>query len=237
MDFEGLRGAAQAQGIELSGGQLRRFNAYAEILLRENEKYNLTAITSPEEVARKHFLDSLLLLRWQPPEEGAMLLDVGSGAGFPGMVLAIAREDLRVTLLESSRKKADFLTALARALELELRVQVLCARAEEAAKQPLWRERFDFVTARAVAALPALCEYCLPFVRIGGCFAALKGSAGEQEAVLAGNAVALLGGAPCALMREDIPGLGRRSCVVIRKISQTPAKYPRKQGMIHKRSL
>jgi 16S rRNA (guanine527-N7)-methyltransferase len=233
-----LPAAAAAQGVALDAQALERFALYAQYLAAENKTKNLTAITDPEEITHKHFVDSLLLLPWAQPAPGASLLDVGSGAGFPGVPLAIARPDLRVTLLESNGKKADFLRALAALLGLELRV--VCARAEDAARQPELRGRFALVTARAVAPLPVLCELCLPFAAPGGCFAALKGSAAtvQTELAQAERAIRTLGGQSDGLRTPPAPlAYGERCCVMIQKISQTPPKYPRSYGIILKKSL
>jgi len=230
-----------------------RFALYGEILLRENAKYNLTAITDPAEIRQKHFADSLALLDVLdalsnseaqhmltrpegacPPQ--AQVLDVGSGAGFPGAPLAIARPDWRVTLLEATAKKARFLRLLAG--ELALPLTVINARAEIAARDPALRERFDLVVSRAVAALPMLCELCLPFVKPGGLFVAYKGAearAGEELAQAA-RAIAALG-ARCERIAEETTVYGQRTLIMLRKISQIPAIYPRNHGIMLKRPL
>jgi len=222
------------------------FPLYASILLRENAKYNLTAITDPEEIRQKHFADSLALLDDPSPRQrlngegalppGASLLDVGPGGGFPGVPLKIARPDISLTLLEATGKKAEFLRALAR--ELGLEADVVHARAEEAAHDPAYRERFDAVTARAVAALPLLCELCLPFVKVGGAFVAYKGPADKarEEIDAARNAVKLLG-ADLECVHSGTTVYGGRTRIILRKISQTPARYPRNHGAIIKKPL
>ncbi|MCL2105888.1 MAG: 16S rRNA (guanine(527)-N(7))-methyltransferase RsmG [Oscillospiraceae bacterium] len=211
-----------------------RFRVYARYLLEENQKYNLTAITEEEDVIQKHFIDSLMPLDWLRPPEGSTLLDVGSGAGFPGMALAIARPGLAVTLLDSTEKKAAFLRRLAELLDLPVRV--ICARAESAAREDSLREGFDFVTARAVAALPALCEYCLPFVRVGGVFCAWKGLNLETETALAANAIEVMGGRLAHIHQKSM-SYGERGAVLIDKISHTPSKYPRNTALILKKPL
>ncbi len=213
------------------------FEQYASILLRENAKYNLTAITAPEEIRQKHFEDSLALLGDELSiAQGASLLDVGSGAGFPGVPLKIARPDLQVTLLEATAKKAQFLALLAR--ELELTVRVLNERAEQAAHERAYREAFDVVTARAVAALPVLCELCLPFVKIGGVFAAYKGTAEKAERELRGaeNAIEALGAQLERVHSEDTV-YGGRTRIILRKKAPTPPVYPRNYGLIKKKPL
>ncbi|MDR1464044.1 MAG: 16S rRNA (guanine(527)-N(7))-methyltransferase RsmG [Oscillospiraceae bacterium] len=235
-----IRAAAADAGVALNRMAAEQLEHYALRLLRENEKYNLTAITAPEEVLYKHFLDSLLPLAKFPPPEGASLLDVGTGAGFPGLVIAIARPDLRVTLLDSAGKKVRFLAETA--CELGVPARTLQGRAEELARGEL-RGRFDLVTARAVAALPVLCEYCLPLVKPGGAFLALKGQQGREELAQAARAIALLGGetAEQTEIAEATLGengcFGQRTLLLIRKISQTPTKYPRNGGLITKKPL
>jgi len=214
------------------------FQPYLEILLRENAKYNLTAITDPEEIRQKHFADSLALLDDAPcpVPQGASLLDVGSGGGFPGVPLKLARPDVALTLLEATGKKAEFLKALCE--ELGIEAAVMNARAEQAAHDPAQREQYDVVVARAVAALPMLCELCLPFVRPGGVFAAYKGP--KEKAVIeletAGGAIALLGGA-LEHVHGETTGYGGRTRIMIRKISQTPTNYPRNHGIMRKKPL
>jgi 16S rRNA (guanine527-N7)-methyltransferase len=213
-----------------------RFALYEEILLRENAKYNLTAITDPAEIRQKHFADSLALLDDLELPLGAAVLDVGSGAGFPGVPLALARPGWRVTLLEATAKKARFLRMLAS--ELELPLAVVNARAETAAHDPALRARFDLVVARAVAALPLLCELCLPYVKEGGIFAAYKGAGeragGEVEQARQANAVL---GARCEKIMEETTAYGQRTRIMLRKLSQTPTIYPRNHGAMRKKPL
>ena len=218
-----------------------RFNLYEEILLRENAKYNLTAITDRLEIRQKHFEDSLALLNDLdalpcPLPADAHVLDIGSGAGFPGVPLSIARPDWRATLLEATAKKAQFLRMLAE--ELELTVTVVNARAEIAAHDPKLREQFDLVVSRAVASLPVLCELCLPYVKVGGLFVAYKGT-GEragQELAQARHAIAVLG-AQHEKTAEEATVYGARTRIMLRKISQTPANYPRNHGNMLKKPL
>jgi len=214
------------------------FPLYTQILLRENAKYNLTAITDPEEIRQKHFEDSLALLDDEPCPlpPGASLLDVGSGGGFPGVPLKIARPDIALTLLEATGKKAEFLRMLV--AELGLAADVLQARAEEAAHEPAYRERFDVVTARAVAALPLLCELCLPFVKVGGVFAAYKGTEekAREELRAAAGAIEVLG-AQVERVHSEATAYGGRTRIILRKISQTPANYPRNHGVMRKKPL
>lgn len=224
-------------GLTLTPAQLRQFADYAAMLAEWNEKMNLTAITALPEVARKHFLDSLSLLQFTPPGQGAALIDVGSGAGFPGMVLKIGRPDIALTCMDGTGKRVAFLTALARRLGLT-GVACLHARAEEAGRKPPLRAGFDVVTARAVAALPVLCEYCLPFARVGGRFLAMKGPDGQAEAETAAPALEKLGGRVLAVHAFTLPGTDyARTIVEIEKHKPTPAVYPRPAGKIKKAPL
>ena len=230
-----LADGARALGVELSAGQLDQFCEYARLLVEWNERMNLTAITDPEGIAVRHFVDSLTLLRAAEPTLGAKLLDVGAGAGFPSMPACIARPDLKPTLLDSLNKRLIFLHALSEALAIP--AELVHQRAEDAGRMPEYREGFDLVCARAVARLSALCEYCLPFVRVGGCFAALKGPDGPQELHEAGRAIDLLGGGQARLHPFTLPDGSERVVVTIKKLRPTPTKYPRKGTKIVKLPL
>lgn len=215
---------------------LTQFEHYEAILLRENEKYNLTAITDSSGIKQKHFADSMSILELDLVKEEARVLDVGAGAGFPGVPLKIARPDIYLTLLESSAKKCDFLKIVAG--ELKLDVQVTCARAEELAHDKEHRESFDLVVSRAVAALPMLCEFCLPFVEPGGIFVAYKGTLErtQQELEDSHNAIEVLGGEVAHVLEAPRTG-GERTLVVIKKKTPTPEHLPRKNSAIKKKGL
>lgn len=223
------------ENIELPENAPNRLALYGRLLLEWNEKINLTAIKEPTEVVIKHFIDSAYLLKYLKMPQGATLLDVGSGAGFPGMVVKIMRPDLAVTLLDGHAKRFLFLEDLMK--NIGLSAEMLHARAELASKEATHREQYDFVTARAVAALPTLAEYCLPFVKVGGTFAAMKGPALKEELAAAENALALLGGEKAAFFAYQLPDLSERGIVLTKKISQTPTKYPRPSAKIAKRPL
>lgn len=203
----------------------------------ENERLNLTSIVEPEEVALKHFVDSATVLRAVAPAEGERLVDVGSGAGFPGVPLAIFRPDLRVTLIEASQKKAAFLGRLRDQLGLG-NVEVLAVRAEEAGRQAAHREQHGVAVARAVAPLAVLWEYLLPLVRVGGLAVAQKGPGVAEELVAAGRAVGLLGGGEQMIHGFTLPrAAGERQIVVVRKVNPTPEQYPRRPGVPAKKPL
>ena len=234
-----LREEAAQLGIDLSDPQLRLFRRYYEELVRWRSRVNLTSVTDAEGVRRRHFRDSLsvALAFPGPVGEGTRLLDVGSGAGFPGLPLKIAFPRLGTTLIEATAKKTAFLGHLVDALGLA-GVEVLTGRAETLGREDGLREAFDLVAARAVAGLPALAELTLPFCRLGGLVIAQKGSAVQEEAAGAGRAIEAMGG----VLREvvPVPASGRherRTLVVLEKVAPTPERYPRRPGIPVKRPL
>lgn len=222
-------------GISVDSEALSRFQKYAKLLVEWNEKINLTAITDPEGIVIKHFLDCALLLKHIKLPVGAKVIDVGTGAGFPGMVLKILRPDINLTLLDGLNKRLVFLNAVAEALILS--VETVHLRAEEAGQKPLYRESFDLATARAVAKLNTLYEYCLPLVKTGGYFCAMKGPSAEEEIKLASKASGILGGSKAQVKTETLTGEESRAFVLVKKISQTPPKYPRISAKISKQPL
>ena len=203
------------------------------ILVEYNQKVNLTAITDPEGIEDKHFLDSLLFAS-QPEVEGKMV-DVGAGAGFPGIVTKIYKPELELTLMEPTGKRVEFLKYACGQLGLT-GVEFAKERAEEAARK-VWREQFDLASARAVAALPMLAEYCLPLVKVGGNFLAMKGASGEEELAAARGAIKKLGGEYRETRTLHLPGGDTRTLILCKKISQTPTAYPRNGGKIAKSPL
>lgn len=205
---------------------------YAEILVDYNQKVNLTAITDAPGIEDKHFIDSLLFAA--QPEVQGKLVDVGTGAGFPGVVAKIWKPELAVSLLEPTGKRIDFLKFLC--AELGLEAECIKERAEEAARK-IWREQFDVATARAVADLSILAEYCLPLVKVGGLFIALKGANAAQEVENAQGAITKLGGKFVTSRAFVLPDGAARSLIFYKKISQTPSVYPRNGGKIAKAPL
>jgi 16S rRNA (guanine527-N7)-methyltransferase len=201
------------------------------MLIEKNNVMNLTAITDPEGVAARHFADSLLASELIP--EGAKVIDVGTGAGFPGIPLAVMRPDLEITLLDSLNKRVNFLDEVSSALALN--IKTVHARAEDGAKMPSLREKFDFVLSRAVAEIPVLAEWTLPFAKVGGCSVMYKGPGAEAELASAENALRILKGKAKLLHRET--EWGERVLVSIEKTEKTPAKYPRKAGAAEKNPL
>lgn len=223
--------------IRLESNQLDAFNAYERELITWNQKFNLTSIIDPEQIRSKHFLDSLscwLPMQHEPP---GRVIDVGTGAGFPGLPLKILRPDIQLTLLESTAKKATFLEHIVQVLGLRV-VTVLAKRAEEVGQDPKYREAFDWAVARAVAPMPVLSEYLLPFVRVGGFALAQKAKDAKADAEAARPAVEKLGGELKELIPVEIPGLDEeRWLVVMKKTAPTSAIYPRRAGMPSKRPL
>lgn len=230
------RAAAEA-GHSLTPQQLQAFDSYYRLLLDWNGRMNLTAITAAEEVAVKHMVDSLSCLDEEAFFPGASLADVGTGAGFPGVPLKIVRPDLRLTLIDSLQKRLTFLAAVVEEAALG-KVALLHHRAEAAGQAKGLREAFDVVTSRAVARLPVLCELCLPLVKVGGYFVALKGAQYEAELDEARRALEVLGGEVAKVRPVRLPGLEDvRAVLYLRKVRPTPAGYPRRVGLPEKKPL
>ena len=235
-----LTRAAAENGVGdlLNDARTDAFFRLCEHMLTVNEQFNLTAIREPSRVVLLHYIDSLLGARFFP--EGATVIDVGCGAGFPSLPLAIVRPDLRITALDSTAKRVNYVKETAAILGLS-NLQTLVARAEDAAKDPALRERFDCATARAVANLPVLSELCLPFVKVGGRFVAMKGSGGKEELDASRNAIFLLGGKTEAFTDTPIHAPDgetfAHTTILIQKVTSTAAKYPRAYGKIVKAPL
>ena len=233
---ETLTKAADEIGMSLTNQQLEQFAFYYETLIDWNKKFNLTTIVAPEEVAVKHIIDSLSAYEEKlfPPE--ASLLDLGTGAGFPGLPLKIWRPDISLTLMDSTVKRLNFLAELTN--ELEIEATILHGRAEDAGQKEIYREKYDLVTARAVARLNILAEYALPLVRIGGYFLALKGAKFEEERAEAKGAIKTLGGGGAVTRPVTLPGLSdKRAIIIVPKIKQTPRNFPRLNGLATKKPL
>jgi len=224
-------------GIRLTRLQLAALGQYEGLLLEWNSRYNLTAIRDPQEIRARHFLDSLtclIAMRGTPMER---VIDVGSGAGFPGIPLKIACPDMQLTLLESIGKKADFCRQVVQSLNLKA-VSVISGRAETLGQASDHRQRYDWALARAVAVMPVLAEYLLPLVKIGGHALAMKGESAPVEAQSAENALRLLGGSLRQLIPVTLPSVvEERYLVVVDKTASTPAAYPRRVGIPAKRPL
>lgn len=231
-----LSDTAEKAGFSLTERQLEQFKNYADLLVQWNEKMNLTAITAPDEIVTKHFVDSLYGLKFLKGRKS--IIDVGTGAGFPGLSLKIAKPELELTLLDSLNKRLTFLTEVKNQLKLDT-TECVHSRAEDgAASGSFLRETFDVAVSRAVANLSCLCEYCLPYVKRGGLFLAYKGPDTETEIADAQNAFDTLGGEVTGVYDYTIPQTDiTHSIVVITKVKNTPEKYPRLQGKIQKKPL
>lgn len=227
-----LKEKAELYGTQLDEVALGRFDKYARLLVEWNEKINLTAITDPEGIVIKHFVDSLTVFSAIEIPEGAKVIDVGTGAGFPGVAMLIARPDLKMTLIDSTNKKLNVIRDILEKTELE--ADVVHIRAEEAGKSKEFREQFDFSTARAVSNLRDLSEYCLPFVKVGGTFISMKSAKADEEIADGKNAIKLLGGEIADKKTFELEDSGERSIILIKKVSATPAKYPRPSAKIAK---
>lgn len=230
---------AAAWGLNLSAQQIAQFTIYAEELQQWNRRINLTAVTDTEAIGLRHFLDALAcVLHWQDATGAApeSLLDIGSGAGFPGLPLKLWHPDLQLTLVESVGKKAAFLEHLIRMLGL-VGVTVLSERIEQIGHMPEHRDHYTIVTARAVAELRVLAEYGLPLLRMGGRLLAPKGAEPEAEMTAAAPALAVLGGTLAPLVPLELPQVGRRSLVIVHKTAATPERYPRAVGVPVRRPL
>lgn len=223
--------------IDLSAKQIEQFHRYYELLVDWNERINLTAITLYQDVLKKHFIDSLSLTKVCDLGQKCHMIDVGTGAGFPGLALKIAFPEIHVTLLDSLQKRIQFLDTVIEELKLE-NVQTVHGRAEDFAKPGKLRESFDICVSRAVANFSTLSEYCLPYVRTGGLFIAYKSEKVASEIEEAGRAIPLLGGRIKEKVEFTLPYSDiYRSLVVIQKIEKTPGKYPRKAGLPSKEPL
>lgn len=232
MDFIGK---LKEFNIEINEEQIKSFEKYMNLLLEWNEKINLTAITQPEEVKLKHFVDSLTVLKYINDDD--KVIDIGTGAGFPGIPLKIMKGNTKITLLDSLNKRINFLNIVIETLNLR-NIQAIHGRAEEIARNKLYREKYDVAVSRAVANLSTLSEYMLPFVKVGGKCICMKGANVNEEIEKAKNAIKELGG---EIERVDNFYLSdndnERNIIIIRKVKETSSKYPRKAGMPSKEPL
>ena len=221
-------------GMDLTDEQCAQFEKYYNLLIEWNSKINLTRITEPYEVAVKHFADSLTLLKYYAVPEAAKVIDVGTGAGFPGIPLKIARPDIKLTLLDSLNKRLSFLSEVCD--EIGIEAELVHSRAEDGSKDTKYREKYDLAVSRAVARLNVLSEYCLPYVKVGGSFAAMKGPELNEELNEAKSAIQTLGGKINAVNEFALKDSGR-TIVVIEKAARTPKTYPRHGSKIKSKPL
>ncbi|MFW2491879.1 16S rRNA (guanine(527)-N(7))-methyltransferase RsmG [Clostridium chromiireducens] len=238
MNFYDLMSKSSEEvGLQLSKEQYEKFIDYMKLLQEWNEKINLTAITEDEEIIKKHFIDSIKAFKRKEFKNAANLIDVGTGAGFPGLPIAIMKDDIKITLLDSLNKRVNFLNNVVTKLGLS-NVETIHSRAEDGARNNQLREKFDIATSRAVANMSVLSELCLPYVRVGGNFIALKGPSVDQEIKDSLNAIRVLGGELIDICEINIEETElRHNLVVVKKIKECPKTYPRKAGLITKNPL
>lgn len=235
--MERLRKKAMQMGIVLDDTQISQFQTYFEMLIEKNKVMNLTAITEKEEVIDKHFADSLAFVQTGLETSGKRLLDLGTGAGFPGIPLKIAFPEMEVLLLDSLNKRVRFLQDVIRELNLQ-GIDAVHGRAEDFAKQKAYRENFDYVVSRAVANLAVLSEYCLPYVSVGGYFLPYKSGDIQREIDESRKAVKILGGSVEDVVSFEIPGTDiHRTILKIRKKTAAPKRFPRKAGLPSKEPI
>lgn len=235
--MNGLKEDALNFGIHLSDEQLSQFYTYYQMLIEWNEKINLTAITDFDEVIKKHFLDSLSIGRILNQDTDVSILDIGTGAGFPGIPIKISFPNTEITLMDSLNKRVNFLNEVIDTLGLE-KIKALHGRAEDFAKKDMFRESFDLCVSRAVANLSSLSEFCLPYVKVGGKFISYKSEKAMEELDVSKKAITILGGGNVTCDEFVLPGTDfNRTFVMIHKIKETPGKYPRKAGTPVKQPL
>ena len=233
--WEMLKAEAEKIGILLNERQIEQFAQYAGLLQAWNEKMNLTAITDPMEIAVKHFLDSIWPLHYMPLSPSIKMIDVGTGAGFPALPLAIAVPGTKPVLMDSLQKRLRFLQAVCE--KLQIKAELVHERAEDGGRKDAFRERFDLAVARAVAPLPVLCEYCLPFVKQGGVFAAWKGPDGPAELEKSYAAIQKLGGKLKETLSYSLCDGSNRTLILIQKVRECPGQFPRIAAKIKKEPL
>lgn len=231
-----LQEYAEKSNIELTDIEVQKFQRYYELLIEWNQKMNLTALVEPEDVALKHFCDSILLLKYVDIPHGSSVIDVGTGAGFPSIPIKIVRPDIKLCLLDSLNKRLVFLGEVVKELGLD-NVEIVHSRAEDGAKTTKLREKFDFATSRAVAQLNVLSEYCLPYVKVGGSFVAMKGKYSETEIDSSKSAIKQLCGKISKVDTYNLVDTSERTIINVKKISTTDKKYPRTSAKIKAKPL
>lgn len=226
---------AKETGVELDSLQCEKFRRYYELLISWNEKVNLTAITHAEDVAEKHFKDSIMIFDAIKVPQNAKVIDIGTGAGFPAVPMKIVAESLDITLVDALQKRVHFLKELAS--ELELQMEIIHGRAEELIREKNMREGFDLAVSRAVAKLNTLAEYVLPYVKVGGSFVAWKGPSGMEEMEEGKNAIEILGAEFTGKKEYQLQSGEKRMLLVFGKVRETVKEYPRKNAMIKSKPL
>lgn len=235
--FDLMKSSCDNVGMNFDEDKYNKFITYKRLLQEWNEKINLTAITEDEEVIKKHFIDCIKAFTSDEFKKAKTLIDVGTGAGFPGMPIAIMRDDLEVTLLDSLNKRINYLDQVVATLGLK-NVTTIHSRAEDGARNKDLREKFDIATSRAVANMCVLAEFCMPYVKVGGYFIALKGPNVTEELDASKNAIGTLGGKLIDVVEVNIEGTDlKHNLVIVKKVKETPKTFPRKAGTITKKPL
>jgi 16S rRNA (guanine527-N7)-methyltransferase len=235
--YDILNQASNNESLEFNEDKYDKFIKYKELIKEWNEKINLTAITEDSEIIQKHFIDSIKVFKFKELKNARKVIDIGTGGGFPGIPMKIINPSSKIVLLDSLNKRINFLNEVIKELQLK-DIETIHGRAEDFAQENKYREKFDVAISRAVANLTVLSEFCLPYVKIGGYFVAMKGPAIDEEMKEAKNAIKILGGTVEEIVKVDIEGSDlNHNLVIIRKLKETPKKYPRKAGMVTKNPL
>ncbi|MCB2356631.1 16S rRNA (guanine(527)-N(7))-methyltransferase RsmG [Clostridium estertheticum] len=235
--FDILNEASDNVGLKFDQDKYDQFMLYKDLIKEWNEKINLTAIKEDEAIVQKHFIDSMKVFKFDQLKNAKNVIDIGTGGGFPGIPMKIIKPEVNIVLLDSLNKRIIFLNEVINRLDLK-NIKAIHGRAEDFAQEKQYREKFDVAVSRAVANLTVLSEYCIPYVKVGGYFVAMKGPAVEEEIKLSKNAIRMLGGQIEHIEKVQIEGSDlNHNLVIIKKISQTHKKYPRKAGMVAKDPL
>lgn len=235
--FDMLSEACKSMGLSFDEEKYNKFIKYKDLIKEWNQKINLTAITDDEEMIKKHFIDSIKVFNCDYVKNAKSIIDIGTGGGFPGIPMKIVKEDSKMVLLDSLNKRINFLNEVINELNLP-NIKTIHGRAEDFAQTVEYRQRFDLAVSRAVANLTVLLEFCLPYVKVGGYFVALKGPAIEEEIKAAEVALKVLGGKIEEIIEVDIEDSDlKHNLLVVKKIKDTPKKYPRKAGMVTKNPI
>ena len=235
--FDMLNKSSINEGLEFSEKKYEQFMKYKDLIKEWNEKVNLTAIKEDEEIVKKHFIDSIKVFKFEGLKNAKNIIDIGTGGGFPGIPMKIIKPEINIVLLDSLNKRIKFLDEVIKELQLK-NIKAIHGRAEDFAQETQYREKFDVAVSRAVANLTVLSEFCLPYVKVGGFFVAMKGPAVEEEIKASKNAIRMLGGKIEHIEKVQIEDSDlNHNLVIISKITQTHKKYPRKAGMVTKNPL
>ncbi|CAG7838951.1 MULTISPECIES: 16S rRNA (guanine(527)-N(7))-methyltransferase RsmG [Clostridium] len=235
--YDILNVAASSMGLEFNVKKYNQFIEYKDLLKDWNSKVNLTAITEDEEIIKKHFIDSMKIFQFEYLKKANRIIDIGTGGGFPGIPMKIIRPEVKMVLLDSLRKRINVLDDILCKIGID-DVETIHGRAEEFSRNAKYREQFDAVVSRAVANLAALSEFCLPYVKVGGYFVALKGPSVDEEVKIAKKAISILGGKLEEIREVEIENSDlKHNLVIIKKIKNTPKQYPRKAGTAIKKPL